>query len=56
MPFNFRIQSFEHLQWEKVEDKYAVTSLVVAGGLALWTSAGMISVSISFLVLRPMPP
>lgn len=29
--------------WEKVEDKYAVTSLAVAGGVAVWASAGMIS-------------
>ncbi|KAL3832803.1 hypothetical protein ACJIZ3_007539 [Penstemon smallii] len=29
--------------WEKIEDKYAVTSLAVAGGVALWGSAGMIS-------------
>ncbi|KAL8499580.1 hypothetical protein ACS0TY_019530 [Phlomoides rotata] len=29
--------------WDKVEDKYAVTSLVVAGTVALWASAGMIS-------------
>lgn len=32
-------------QWEKVEDKYAVSSLVVAGVIAVWASAGMISVS-----------
>lgn len=31
-------------QWDKVDDKYAVTSLAVAGTLALWASAGMISV------------
>jgi hypothetical protein len=29
--------------WDKVEDKYAVSSLAVAGGVALWVSAGMIS-------------
>ncbi|XP_051146023.1 protein CURVATURE THYLAKOID 1B, chloroplastic [Andrographis paniculata] len=29
--------------WDKVEDKYAVTSLAVAGGVALWGSVGMIS-------------
>ncbi|KAL0428705.1 UNVERIFIED_CONTAM: protein CURVATURE THYLAKOID 1B, chloroplastic [Sesamum radiatum] len=29
--------------WDKVEDKYAVSSLAVAGGVALWASAGMIS-------------
>uniref|UniRef100_A0A6N2MWR3 Cyanobacterial aminoacyl-tRNA synthetase CAAD domain-containing protein n=1 Tax=Salix viminalis TaxID=40686 RepID=A0A6N2MWR3_SALVM len=29
--------------WEKVEDKYAVSSLAVAGGVALWGSAGLIS-------------
>ncbi|KAG2398352.1 hypothetical protein LR48_Vigan635s004900 [Vigna angularis] len=29
--------------WEKVEDKYAVSSLAVAGVVALWGSAGMIS-------------
>ncbi|KAF5732013.1 protein CURVATURE THYLAKOID 1B chloroplastic isoform X1 [Tripterygium wilfordii] len=29
--------------WDKVEDKYAVTSLAVAGGVALWASAGMVS-------------
>ncbi|KAK9064386.1 hypothetical protein SSX86_015768 [Deinandra increscens subsp. villosa] len=29
--------------WEKVEDKYAVSSLVVAGGVFLWGSTGMIS-------------
>ena len=32
-------------QWDKVEDKYAVSSLVVAGGVALWGSTGLISVS-----------
>jgi hypothetical protein len=32
-------------QWDKVEDKYAVSSVVVAGGVALWGSAGFISVS-----------
>ncbi|KAL2461419.1 Protein CURVATURE THYLAKOID 1B [Abeliophyllum distichum] len=29
--------------WDKVEDKYAVTSLAVAGGVALCASSGMIS-------------
>ncbi|KAL8248336.1 hypothetical protein R6Q59_005204 [Mikania micrantha] len=29
--------------WEKVEDKYAVSSLLVAGGVFLWGSVGMIS-------------
>ncbi len=29
--------------WDKVEDKYAVSSLVVAGGVALWGSTGLIS-------------
>ncbi|GMP43983.1 hypothetical protein CsSME_00013128 [Camellia sinensis var. sinensis] len=29
--------------WNKVEDKYAVSSLGVAGVVALWGSAGMIS-------------
>ncbi|XP_076932348.1 protein CURVATURE THYLAKOID 1B, chloroplastic-like [Bidens hawaiensis] len=29
--------------WEKVEDKYAVSSLVVAGGVFLWGSTGLIS-------------
>ncbi|KAL3622321.1 hypothetical protein CASFOL_033732 [Castilleja foliolosa] len=29
--------------WDKLDDKYAVTSLAVAGGIALWASAGMIS-------------
>ena len=29
--------------WDKVEDKYAVSSVVVAGGVALWGSAGFIS-------------
>ncbi|GAB4861524.1 Protein CURVATURE THYLAKOID 1B, chloroplastic [Ancistrocladus abbreviatus] len=29
--------------WDKVEDKYAVTSLAVAGVVALWGSTGMIS-------------
>ncbi|XVF33076.1 hypothetical protein REPUB_Repub17cG0137000 [Reevesia pubescens] len=28
--------------WEKVEDKYAVSSLAVAGVIALWGSTGMI--------------
>ena len=31
-------------QWDKVEDKYAVSSLAVAGVVALWGSTGMISV------------
>ncbi|KAK7397483.1 hypothetical protein VNO78_18658 [Psophocarpus tetragonolobus] len=29
--------------WDKVEDKYAVSSLAVAGFVALWGSAGIIS-------------
>ncbi|XP_061359231.1 protein CURVATURE THYLAKOID 1B, chloroplastic-like [Gastrolobium bilobum] len=29
--------------WDKVEDKYAVSSLAVAGVVAMWGSAGMIS-------------
>ncbi|KAI3800616.1 hypothetical protein L1987_28709 [Smallanthus sonchifolius] len=29
--------------WEKVEDKYAVSSLIVAGGVFLWGSTGLIS-------------
>ncbi|XP_010507967.1 PREDICTED: protein CURVATURE THYLAKOID 1B, chloroplastic [Camelina sativa] len=29
--------------WEKVEDKYAIGSLALAGSVALWGSAGMIS-------------
>ncbi|KAK1422863.1 hypothetical protein QVD17_18152 [Tagetes erecta] len=29
--------------WEKVEDKYAVSSLAVAGGVFLWGSTGLIS-------------
>ncbi|XP_047945464.1 protein CURVATURE THYLAKOID 1B, chloroplastic-like isoform X1 [Salvia hispanica] len=32
-----------YLQWEKVEDKYAVTSLAVAGGVGLVACAGAIS-------------
>ncbi|KAF5201638.1 Curvature thylakoid 1b protein [Thalictrum thalictroides] len=30
-------------KWEKVEDKYAVTLIAVAGAVALWGSSGMIS-------------
>ncbi|KAA8520800.1 hypothetical protein F0562_014928 [Nyssa sinensis] len=29
--------------WDKVEDKYAVTSLAVAGVVGIWASTGMIS-------------
>ncbi|KAI5647073.1 hypothetical protein M9H77_33078 [Catharanthus roseus] len=29
--------------WDKVEDKYAVTSLAVAGAVALWGSTGLVS-------------
>ncbi|GMH00362.1 hypothetical protein Nepgr_002201 [Nepenthes gracilis] len=29
--------------WDKVEDKYAITTLVAAGVIALWVSTGMIS-------------
>ncbi|XP_004494874.1 protein CURVATURE THYLAKOID 1B, chloroplastic-like [Cicer arietinum] len=29
--------------WDKVEDKYAVSAVAVAGGVALWGSAGLIS-------------
>jgi hypothetical protein len=29
--------------WEKVEDKYAVSTLAVAGTVALWGTAGVIS-------------
>lgn len=32
------------LKWEKVEDKYAVSSLAVSGFVALWGTAGVISV------------
>lgn len=35
-------------QWDKVEDKYAVSSLAVAGVVALWGSTGMISVRFSY--------
>ncbi|XP_077248335.1 photosystem I P subunit [Tasmannia lanceolata] len=38
--------------WDKVDDKYAVTSLGVAGFLGLWVSSGMIS-SIDRLPLVP---
>jgi len=31
-------------QWDKVDDKYAVSSLVLAGVVALWGSVGLISV------------
>ena len=34
-----------YVQWDKVEDKYAVSSLAVAGFVGLWGSAGLISVS-----------
>ena len=36
-------------QWDKVEDKYAVSSLAVAGVVALWGSTGLISVRFSKL-------
>lgn len=39
------LKSFMDGQWDKVEDKFAVTTLATAGALALWSSAGMISVS-----------
>lgn len=29
--------------WDKVEDKYAVSSLAVSGFVALWASAGVVS-------------
>ncbi|XP_041005426.1 protein CURVATURE THYLAKOID 1B, chloroplastic [Juglans microcarpa x Juglans regia] len=29
--------------WDKVEDKYAVSSLAVAGAVGLWVSTGMVS-------------
>ncbi|XP_019154206.1 PREDICTED: protein CURVATURE THYLAKOID 1B, chloroplastic [Ipomoea nil] len=29
--------------WDKVEDKYAVTSLAVAGAVGLWASTGVVS-------------
>ncbi|MCI36047.1 thylakoid membrane phosphoprotein 14 kDa chloroplastic-like, partial [Trifolium medium] len=32
-----------YIQWEKVEDKYAVSTLAVAGTVALWGTAGVIS-------------
>ncbi|KAL9271255.1 CURVATURE THYLAKOID 1B, chloroplastic-like protein [Drosera capensis] len=38
--------------WDKVEDKYAVTSLAVAGGIALWGSTGLIA-AIDRLPLAP---
>lgn len=31
-------------QWDRLEDKYAVTSLAFAGAIALWSTSGMISV------------
>lgn len=34
----------ENVQWEKVEDKYAVSTVAVAGVVALWGSTGVISV------------
>ncbi|KAK7275450.1 hypothetical protein RIF29_16567 [Crotalaria pallida] len=39
--------------WDKVDDKYAVTSLVVAAVIALWASAGLIS-AIDRLPLIPV--
>ncbi|KAI3824689.1 hypothetical protein L1987_06158 [Smallanthus sonchifolius] len=38
--------------WDKVEDKYAVSSLAVAGGVFLWGSTGMI-LAIDKLPLLP---
>ena len=40
---------FVLVQWDKVEDKYAVSSLAVSGFVALWASAGVVSVSILIL-------
>lgn len=34
-----------YTQWDKVDDKYAVSTLIVAGVIALWSSTGLISVS-----------
>lgn len=34
------------LKWDNVEDKYAVSSLAVSGFVALWGTAGVISVRI----------
>lgn len=39
--------------WDKVDDKYAVTSLGIAGFVGLWASAGMIS-AIDRLPLLPV--
>ncbi|RWW50501.1 hypothetical protein BHE74_00043239 [Ensete ventricosum] len=30
-------------QWDKIEDKYAVSGLALAGAIALWSTGGMIS-------------
>lgn len=38
------------MQWDKVEDKYAVSSLAVAAGVGLVAAAGVISVCITPLI------
>ncbi|KAG6730480.1 hypothetical protein I3842_01G082100 [Carya illinoinensis] len=38
--------------WDKVEDKYAVSSLAIASVVGLWVSIGMVS-SIDWLPLIP---
>ncbi|WJX71147.1 hypothetical protein P8452_55171 [Trifolium repens] len=40
--------------WDKVDDKYAVGSLVVASVIALWGSTGLISVGMTLIKL-PRP-
>jgi hypothetical protein len=39
-------------QWDKIEDKYAATSLGVAAFIALWSTTGMISVILIIFYLK----
>jgi hypothetical protein len=38
------------VQWDRIEDKYAVTTLAVAATLAMWSAGGVVSVLDLFIL------
>jgi hypothetical protein len=42
------------MQWDKQEDKFAIVGLGVSGIVALWASAGLLSVSILMIRLTSL--
>jgi hypothetical protein len=38
------------VQWDRIEDKYAVTTLAVAATLGMWSAGGVVSVLNVFIL------